>query len=80
MGGVFTTGEDTLSLRLKSKLFDLRVGYANPQHTKCAVFEDRPRGNKKGHPQGVSFFIGAEGGIRTLVWCYPQTDFESAPL
>ena len=24
--------------------------------------------------------FGAEGGIRTLVWCYPQTDFESAPL
>ena len=26
------------------------------------------------------FLHGAEGGIRTLVWCYPQTDFESAPL
>ena len=26
------------------------------------------------------FSYGAEGGIRTLVWCYPQTDFESAPL
>ena len=34
----------------------------------------------KGHSRGVSFYFGAEGGIRTLVWCYPQTDFESAPL
>ena len=24
--------------------------------------------------------FGAEGGIRTLVWCYPQTDFESVRL
>ena len=29
-GGVFTKGEDTHTLRLKSELFDLRVGYANP--------------------------------------------------
>jgi hypothetical protein len=28
--GVFTFGEDTRTLRLKSELFDLRVGYANP--------------------------------------------------
>ena len=28
--GVFTFGEDTHTLRLKSELFDLRVGYANP--------------------------------------------------
>ena len=28
--GVFTIGEDTHILRLKSELFDLRVGYANP--------------------------------------------------
>ena len=28
--GVFTKGEDTHTLRLKSELFDLRVGYANP--------------------------------------------------
>ena len=28
--GVFTIGEDTHTLRLKSELFDLRVGYANP--------------------------------------------------
>ena len=36
-GGVFTIGEDTLTLRLKSELFDLRVGYANPA-TFVAVF------------------------------------------
>ena len=29
--GVFTIGEDTHTLRLKSELFDLRVGYANPR-------------------------------------------------
>ena len=28
--GVSTSGEDTHTLRLKSELFDLRVGYANP--------------------------------------------------
>ena len=28
--GVFVFGEDTHTLRLKSELFDLRVGYANP--------------------------------------------------
>ena len=30
--GVFTSGEDTLSLRLTSELVDLRSGYANPVH------------------------------------------------
>ena len=29
--GVFAFGEDTHTLRLKSELFDLRVGYANPR-------------------------------------------------
>ena len=28
--GVFVFDEDTPTLRLKSELFDLRVGYANP--------------------------------------------------
>jgi hypothetical protein len=28
--GVFVFDEDTHTLRLKSELFDLRVGYANP--------------------------------------------------
>ena len=28
--GVFVFNEDTHTLRLKSELFDLRVGYANP--------------------------------------------------
>ena len=29
--GVFVSDEDTHTLRLKSELFDLRVGYANPR-------------------------------------------------
>ena len=28
--GIFVSDEDTHTLRLKSELFDLRVGYANP--------------------------------------------------
>ena len=35
---------------------------------------------KKSTTKRGAFLFGAEGGIRTLVWCYPQTDFESAPL
>ncbi len=36
--GIFTFGEDTHTLRLKSELFDLRVGYANPilRHSNAA--------------------------------------------
>ena len=80
MGGVFTYGEDTLILRLTSELVDLRMGYTNPRTLRCSV-RDRPtvKINKRSEKPDRSF-IGAEGGIRTLVWCYPQTDFESAPL
>ena len=33
--------------------------------------------NKRTPTRSVLLLFGAEGGIRTLVWCYPQTDFES---
>ena len=39
--GVFTIGEDTHTLRLKSELFDLRVGYANPRAFWANGFQDR---------------------------------------
>ena len=80
LGGVFTYGEDAHILRLTSELVDLRIGHANPRTLRCSV-RDRPseKINKRSAKTDRSF-IGAEGGIRTLVWCYPQTDFESAPL
>ena len=57
-----------------------RRRYANPRTLRCSV-RDRPtvKINKRSEKPDRSF-IGAEGGIRTLVWCYPQTDFESVRL
>ena len=59
--GVFTSGEDTHTLRLKSELFDLRVGYANPilrlEESQRGVREPLTVAKNKGHPQGVSLFF-----------------------
>ena len=49
---VFVVDEDTRTLRLKSELFDLRVGYANQQHLclwrKCLLRKwSFPHHNKK---------------------------------
>ena len=60
----------------------IRYAYANPA-TFVAKFGTLSLCAKKKNavtPNGATAFFGAEGGIRTLVWCYPQTDFESAPL
>ena len=65
--GVFTIGEDTHTLHLKSELFDLRVGYANPilQHFVAEV-GSRPlvlRDKNKHHLQGMVFvFMAQEEG------------------
>ena len=66
-GGIFTEGEDTHTLRLTSELVDLRVEYANPRTLRCSV-RDRPtvKINERSEKTDRSF-IGAEGGIRTLV-------------
>ena len=61
--GVFVFDEDTHTLRLKSKLFDLRVGYANPilrlGESQRGVREPLTVAKNKGHPHGVSLFFGA---------------------
>ena len=66
-GGVFACGEDIRALRLKSKLFDLQAGYANPAPRLCRRRDGEnplPLCQYKRTPQWVSFYIGAEGGIR----------------
>ena len=69
--GVFVFDEDTHALCLKSKLFDLRVGYANPilrlGESQRGVREPLTVAKNKGHSQGVSLFFGAGRGIRTPV-------------
>ena len=62
--GVFVSDEDTHTLRLKSELFDLRVGYANPilQHFVAEV-GSRPlvlRDKNKHHPRGMVFVFMAQ--------------------
>ena len=70
--GVFTIGEDTHTLRLKSELFDLRVEYANPILRLC----ESQRGvrilsylskNKSTNRKDWCFIFGAGRGIRTPV-------------
>ena len=85
--GIFTKGEDTRTLRLKSELFDLRVGYANP----ILRLEESQRGvrilsyqcqrNKK-QPSflgSVVLLFGAGRGIRTPV-AFGLTVFKTASL
>ena len=50
--GVFVFDEDTHTLRLKSELFDLRVGYANP----ILRLEESQRGVRE--PLTVAIKIG----------------------
>ena len=55
---VFTCGEDTHSLRLKSKLFDLQSGYAHPLLRLAQQLRLKPRlrnQNKKRHSLSVFF-------------------------
>ena len=53
--GVFVFDEDTHTLRLKSELFDLRVGYANPilrlGESQRGVREPLTVAKNKGHPR-----------------------------
>ena len=78
--GVFTKGEDTHTLCLKSELFDLRVEYANPilrlGKSQRGVREPLTEAKNKGHPHGVSLFFGAGRGIRTPV-PFGQTVFKT---
>ena len=78
MGGVFVKDEDTHTLRLTSELVDLRVEYANPRTLRCSV-RDRPtvKINKRSEKTD-RLFIGAEGGIRTLV-CFWHKLISSQP-
>ena len=65
---------------LVSKLPDGLRSNANPRTLRCSV-RDRPTApTNKRSDFSDRLFVGAEGGIRTLVWCYPQTDFESVRL
>ena len=81
--GVFVFDEDTHPLRLKSELFDLRVGYANPilrlEESQRDVREPLTVAKNKGHPHGVSLFFGAGRGIRTPV-AFGLTVFKTASL
>ena len=66
--GVFVSDEDTHTLRLKSELFDLRVGYANPiLQQNVAEVGSRPlvlRDKNKHHPRGMVFvFMAQEEGF-----------------
>ena len=61
--GNFADGEYLLALRLKSKLFDLRVGYANPWHlaqSAGAGFSHGARHQKRDRHQlrGAYLFFG----------------------
>ena len=61
--GVFAGGEDTHSLRLKSELFDLRSGYANPARSASCDSESsipQPKERKRDHRMMVGIFAGGE--------------------
>ena len=75
--GVFVFDEDTHTLRLKSELFDLRVGYANP----ILRLGESQRGvrilsylskNKSTNRKDWCFIFGAGRGIRTPVGLPPN--------
>ena len=55
--GIFAFGEDTHSLRLKSELFDLRSGYANPAPLALwfGILYSTAKGKKNDHPMMVVF-------------------------
>ena len=55
--GIFAFGEDTHSLRLKSELFDLRSGYANPAPLALwfGILYSTAKGKKNDHPMVVVF-------------------------
>ena len=60
--------EDTHALRLKSKLFDLRAGYANPRLAMRAEFRhsySAAKGKKNRPSDDGLFFFGWGIGIRT---------------
>ena len=80
LGGVFAYGEDFSPCRLQASLTRSAAQIRTLCTTSVQCSKTDLGGKQNGHPQGVSVLFGAEGGIRTLVWCYPQTDFESAPL
>ena len=76
--GIRAAREDTHALRLKSKLFDLRAGYANPSFALLAKHwvEAAVRGDKKtDHRLVVCFFMAAELGFEPR-----HTESESAVL
>ena len=80
--GVFTIGEDTHTLRLKSELFDLRVGYANPilrlGESQRGVREPLTVAKIRTPTRSVLIF-GAGRGIRTPV-ALGLTVFKTASL
>ena len=65
--GVFTSGEDTHTLRLKSELFDLRVGYANPilrlRESQRGVREPLTVAKNKDTRKGCPYFLAQEEGF-----------------
>ena len=69
IGRVFAYGEDTHTLRLKSKLFDLRVGYVN-RHSLCCALRNRfkskvytTKRKNKGHHTGVLYLLEVQAGF-----------------
>lgn len=68
-GRVFASGEDTHTLRLKSKLFDLRVGYVNRHSATLLRAEpssnprSAPPRNEKKHPDGMLHFLEVQAGF-----------------
>ena len=85
--GVFVFDEDTHTLLLKSELFDLRVGYANPilrlreSQRDVRILSYQCQRNKK-QPSflgSVVLLFGAGRGIRTPV-PFGQTVFKTASL
>ena len=73
--GVFACGEDTHDLRLKSKLFDLQAGYANPflarQARNCVQSNSSAvKRKEKNRPSsdGLFFSFGSGTRIRTQTY------------
>ena len=77
LGRGIRLGRRFFALPLTSKLDALCGSNATPLHTSVQCSKNDLYGKKIRTPQWSPYLFGAEGGIRTLVWCYPQTDFES---
>ena len=72
-GGIFAYGEYILTLRLESKLSDLRVGYANSHLAAQDEFKSDHHNEKNAdNHKGYLRFFGRSGGTRTRGLQYPK--------